>query len=457
MRPFKTLRKFLAALRGGATFRQLFLGALFGFALGMTPGINLTFFIFLALILFLNTNGPFALLSFTLGKMLCLLLAPLTFQTGYFLIHYLGFGPLVAYAYDTPFLALLNLQIYCLIGALPFIIFLGFPYSYFVSQTIVALRKKGAKAKETSPWVRSLAENKAINLLLNIIVGRQTQTLEDMEKNQTSLWNVQRMKGAVFFIFFLIILQGFYLDYFAKTTVINTLERLNKAEVNIREAKLSLVFGKLTLYGLEVTDAEKPSRNLVQSAEIESDISILALFKKRIIIDRFYAKTMAMDAARLAPGKVYGDIQPKKNGKSWSLPAFGEASKYLKAVKELGDKLDRFEDYLSSQDEKREQGPESSAEIKTYTDTRQKLLAQTAAPYLAKTPSWVIETLLVEEFKPVPDFPGITVEAKNLSSHPSLYPNKMDITVKPNEEILKKIKEGAEKTGRSTLDELFGK
>ncbi|NQU76008.1 MAG: hypothetical protein HQ546_06840, partial [Planctomycetes bacterium] len=42
MNPIKLIRKFVKALRGGSSFREVFLGVFLGFAVGMIPGVNLT-------------------------------------------------------------------------------------------------------------------------------------------------------------------------------------------------------------------------------------------------------------------------------------------------------------------------------------------------------------------------------------------------------------------------------
>ncbi|MHC4873179.1 MAG: hypothetical protein ACYTFY_15155, partial [Planctomycetota bacterium] len=125
MNPVKIIRKLGAALRGGPTFLQVFLGVFAGFAIGMMPGINLSFILLMALLLILNVNGGVAAVAVIIGKVLCLILAPLTFNIGYFLIHSIGLEGLVRAFGDTPVLALLDLHVYCMTGAIPFIIILG--------------------------------------------------------------------------------------------------------------------------------------------------------------------------------------------------------------------------------------------------------------------------------------------------------------------------------------------
>ena len=95
MNPIKLIRKLVKALRGGATFRQMFLAIVLGFAAGMIPGVNLTLIACIVLLLILNTNGGLAVMGYLVGKALCLLLAPVTFEIGYFLIHSAGLMGLI--------------------------------------------------------------------------------------------------------------------------------------------------------------------------------------------------------------------------------------------------------------------------------------------------------------------------------------------------------------------------
>ena len=136
MSPIKLIRKLGKILRGGETQRAIFLGIFLGFGIGMIPGFNRTLLIFIFAFLFLNSNGAMGAISIVLGKLICISIALVTYKLGYFLIHTAGFSGLVRYCSDTPILALLDLQIYCLIGALPIIIVVGGLAGFFVGVTL---------------------------------------------------------------------------------------------------------------------------------------------------------------------------------------------------------------------------------------------------------------------------------------------------------------------------------
>ena len=94
--------KFGKALRGGTGPAQMFLACLIGVLVGMVPGINLTLVLGILLLVLINVNGPLAVLGIVVGKVLCLLLAPVTFEIGYVLIHGIGLENLLCAACEVP-------------------------------------------------------------------------------------------------------------------------------------------------------------------------------------------------------------------------------------------------------------------------------------------------------------------------------------------------------------------
>ena len=179
MNPIKLLRKLGKALRGGATFRQIFLGFLLGIAVGMTPGVNLTLLLGVALLFFLNTNGGIAGIGIVLGKVLCLLLAPVTFEVGYFLIHSAGLGGLVRAASDTPVLALLGLDYYCLLGGIPLVLLIGGVGGWMLAGYMLKLRAVVSQTAEKSEKLGKLADNRFVKFVLKIAFGKAKEAPTD--------------------------------------------------------------------------------------------------------------------------------------------------------------------------------------------------------------------------------------------------------------------------------------
>ncbi|MGB2938276.1 MAG: hypothetical protein WBD05_08810, partial [Phycisphaerae bacterium] len=198
MNPIKLIRKLGKALRGGSKFREIFLAVLLGFAVGMIPGVNLTLLLCIILLLLLNTNGGLAVLAFAIGKICCLALAAVTFQIGYFLMHTVGLIGLVRALADTPVLALLDLHVYSLLGALPIIVLVGGGMAWAVGALIAKAQAGIVSAGEQSEKFRKVAENKFVRFLLWLAFGRRKGTLAEVMAQPSPLFARNRLiAGAV--------------------------------------------------------------------------------------------------------------------------------------------------------------------------------------------------------------------------------------------------------------------
>jgi len=462
MNPIKLIRKLGKVLRGGATFRDMFLGIFLGFAIGMVPGVNLTLVLLIILLLFLNTNGALAGLAILLGKALCLVLAPVTFRLGYAMIHDLGMIGLVRSAADTPVVALLDLQVYCLFGALPLIIVVGGLLAWFVPRSIIKARAAVASATSGSEKAQKVAASKIVKFLMRVAFGKQKETMAEMAVKKTPLIRKGRAIAALVILAVLIVVQMIYLDSLVKHSLETSLGSVNGAEVNIDNADLSLGSGRLVIEGIQVTDAGKPTNNLVQAERIVADISIEDLLKRRFVVDLVECEALQMDNQRETPGEVYRKPEEEKKP-----PApvdltkhLGKSAEYYEEVKKFNERLDKLKEYLKSDDPGAQ--PDAAEPDKEALARQAKALGYlrlSAQDYLAKSPTWVLCELKVSRIILRPDLPTFTVEGKNLSSHPSLYPEKAELTAKPDEEALKnfltKPTKGEDKKG-GLLDALPG-
>jgi len=469
MNPLKLIRKLGKLLRGGSTSRQIFLAVFFGFAVGMTPGVNLTLLIFIACVLVLNTNGGLAMLSFAVGKIFCLLLAPVTFLIGYFLIYDAGLARLVRYCADTPVLALLDFQVYCLLGALPLIIILGGAMGWGAATLINRLRRGIVSATESSERARKLGANKFVRFGLWVAFGKQKGNLADALARKTPLLAKGRIIAGVVLVAVVVILQLLFLDTLVRKGLRAAISSATGAEVNIARAKLSLINGRLVIEGLQVTDAAKPTHNQLQADRIVADLSIGDLLAKRFVVDLVSCDAMQMDVLRSSPGEVY---RKPDRAEEPTLPALdlGKLQRYYAHVKDLNDKLDKLREYLESDEPAAKETPDKDklrrqAEALGYL----RLSAQDA---LAEHPTWIIRRIEINNLRPTPDLPGLSVKGANLSSHPSLVEEKADIKAYPDEQTVQQLKEGlgdmlfkrgdkdedGEKGKKtSPLDRLFGK
>ncbi|MCD4825578.1 MAG: hypothetical protein K8S55_13365, partial [Phycisphaerae bacterium] len=442
MNPIKLIRKLGKALRGGATFRDMFLGIFLGFAIGMIPGVNLTLILLIILLLFLNTNGALASLAFLLGKALCLVLAPFTFHIGYMMIHDIGMIGLVRSAADTPVVALLDLHIYCLFGALPLIIVIGGLLAWFVPKSIIKARAAAAAVTGGSEKAQKVASSKLVRFLMRVAFGKQKETMAEMADKKSPLIRKGRVVAAMVILAAIIVVQMIYLDSLVKHSLETSLGLVNGAEVNIDNTDLSLSNGRLVIKGIMVTDAAKPTHNLAKAERFVTDVSIADLLKRRFVVDRLECEALQMDNQRETPGEVYRKpVEEKKPSAALGdmvKKHLGKSAEYYEEIKKFNERLEKLQEYLKSNDPGDQ--PDTAKPDKDALARKAKALGYlklSAQDYLAKSPTWVIRELKISRITLRPGLPTFIVEGKNLSSHPSLYPEKPELTANPDDEALK--------------------
>jgi len=447
MNPFKLVRKLGRALRGGATFRQIVLGVFLGFAAGMVPGFNLTLVLVLALLLVLNTNGGLALLAFGVGKGLCLLLAPVTFALGHFLVHTAGLAGLVRAAAQTPVVALLDLDRYALLGGLPVTVVLGGALAWGAAWLIVRAREASARAAQASPRMQRLAGNALVRALMRLAFGGRAKPPTGAAAR---LFVRSRLiAGAVL----VVLLVGAYLllvDALVERGLEAGLAHLNGAEVNIGSAQVSLFAGRLVLEDVQVTDPARPERNRVQAARLEADLSVRALLTRRLVVDSVVCETMRLDEPRDRPGTVYVPAQeaaPDDEAAGGILPGVdlgelgGKARDYLRAARRVQRLVNDLEEFLGKGGPA--PPPGADEQERRREAAARGYLARSARDVVARQPTWVVREAHVRDLKVVEGVPTLAVEGRHLSSNPDLYGQRAELRVKLDQEALDKLRDEA--------------
>ena len=269
----KLTRKFFASLRGPTTRRAVAWGIFFGFGAGLVPGFNLTSLIFLLALLFLNCNGGIGGLSALIGKLLLFPLAPLLYYIGYAVTEHLGFKSIVRLTADTPILALLNWDVYAVVGALLLIFVVGIPLSLRISKRLLTIHNSLSKAGKS--------KKKYVHFLLWLLAGKNKKK----QKNPHAWFNAKRSRMAAIALTLILAFSFFFMDHTLRAMLERSMSLANGAEVNIQRSNLSLLKGQLTLNDLQVTHPEQPTHNRFQLEQIQFDLSLPALLTKRFEID----------------------------------------------------------------------------------------------------------------------------------------------------------------------------
>ncbi len=421
----KLLRKLGKLLRGGAMDRQIVLGALFGVLIGMVPGLNLTLVLAILLLLALNAHVGIALLGLALGKLLCLLLAPVTFQIGYALIHGIGLEGLFRWAADAPVLALMDLHVYALLGGLPVAIVLGLAFGWLMARLVAALRSGIVRATERSPRMHKLAQNRLVQAFMWLVFGRRKDQDDILEADQPLL----RKAGLVLAGIALAViaaLELLFLDYAVQVGAERGLGFVNGAQVDVKSADMSLTGGKLKLMGLQATDPDQPTENAWEAEVIEADLAISDLLRKRYVVNLLAVSNVKFGTAREQPGKVYR--RPEAERAPDEEPT---AVDYFEKAQELRRYLQKLQEFLEKHRARKDE--QERKERTMQLAANRGYLEMSARDLLTERPLWVVREVRVNGLA-LPFAEGLQrIEARDISSHPSLLRTPMLLRMVPAE------------------------
>ncbi len=422
MSPFKLFRKIGRILRGGVTDREMFMGLFFGFWIGMTPGFNLTMLIPLVLLLILNCNTFLGILGAIVGKLCCHWLASTTFTIGYFLIHHAGANVLVRWLADTPVLAYLNWDVYCVIGGLPFCMLGGWVLGWALTTLLTGLQRGLVFGQERSTVFRWIANFFLIRFILWVFLGKRKKTMEESLETSKGLIHV----GRVILFTVLGVAIGIYMTQFRDEHLRLGLEKalgsINGAEVNIDNVSLSIIHGRLSITGLQMTDPARPEYNRLQARELVMGLNMRDLLRKRFVVSEMVSDSLRMDVPRQSPGEVYlpdEKVEELKNKLDEYLDRLTDVLDDLtgadiEQIKRTWERLQELKDYLAKRGSR---DPRERAEADGY-------LSVSAREVLTRHPAWVIEKIEIRNVVVMPelDLPSFTIIGRNISSNPGLMP-----------------------------------
>ncbi|MDZ8118683.1 hypothetical protein [Pontiella agarivorans] len=426
MLPFKIIRKIGKMLRGGAGSREIFLGTLCGVLIGFNPVAGLTLGLMILITLLLNANIGFAMLGVALGKILSLLISVVTFHTGFFLIHKVGLEGLFAKLANAPVTALMDLDVYAMIGSLPFSIIIGLLFGKFMAGTVTKVREQMVKAGEHEKVGKAVG-NRFSRFLMWLAFGKQKISTADVLAKESTL---VRKSGIILVAVVLVIgllLEFLLVDSLLKKGLETAISSGTGAEVNVEDAHFSMGSGKLEVVNLQVTDPDKPTHNLVQIEQLSADLSVSDLLRRTYTVDRLAGSVLKTDVERASPGKVFEKVKDEADAAEEEKPDaedgkslddyLAQAAKY----KEYGRKI---QDYL----EKRQENAEAEAKGEKPEPSKDRALAdakrvgylKARADLVTDRPEWTIRSLEIDQVEFSDSYPAHKIEGSELSSHPEL-------------------------------------
>lgn len=105
-------------------------------------------------------------------------------------------------------------------------------------------------------------------------------------------------------------------DRLLKQTIETYGAELAGAEVNVGTAKITLSPLSFQIQSLQITDADKPSHNLVQIQKISGDLDLLRLFLGQTLVQRLEISGIKLDQVRSVPGRVLAKTKTSEEAES---------------------------------------------------------------------------------------------------------------------------------------------
>jgi len=426
----KLIRKIGKMLRGGAGKKEIFLGAFLGVLIGFNPTFSLTLLLAILITLLLNGNIGFTLLGVAVGKLSALALSVVTFNVGFFIIHSMGLEGLITKMVNTPVLALMDLNVYSMLGSLPFALIIGVVFGKFMAATITKIREQMVKAGQNEKVGKAVG-NKFSKFLMWLAFGKQKISTEDVLAKQSPLF---RKSGIILVAVVLVVsllMDLLLMDMFIKKGIESAIVKQTGAQVDIEDVHFTLGAGKVGIENLQVTDPEKPTHNLLQINQMVADLSMGDLLRRTYTIDLLAGSILKFDVERESPGKIYGPSAKEKKKAEDEKAAqedqaagktlddyLAQAEKWKGYGEKVYDYLDKAGDVYTGEAYAKEKPKADKAAAVAEAKNVGYLKAD--ADLVADRAKLTIRKIEIDQVELGSDYPVQKLEGSEVSSHPGL-------------------------------------
>lgn len=366
---FRKIGKFL---RGKATPFQILSATVLGALLGSLPGFGqgpllLVFLLFLLIVL--NANLFLAGLTLLLVKLITLLLLPLYFNVGVYLLE----GPLnglVAALVNAPVTAWFGFDTYVMLPSLLGGGALGVILGLLISRALGSFRRKMASLESGSERYKAYTSKFWVKALAWIFVGGLKGKKSWTELSDKRRGLPVRPLGIVFILSLGVL--GYVGLQFLDETIITSytrdaLESVNGATVDISGVAIKAGQNRVVLSGLAMADPEALGTNRFAAKEIITDISGMNLLAKKMVIDSIQVIEPESGTERRLRGQL--TVPATKEAEPVEEPSEEEdisIEDYLGQAQEWRERLamvkrvyDRIAPHLKKDEEDIEEAPEA--------------------------------------------------------------------------------------------------
>lgn len=300
------LRKLGSVLRGKATPFQIVaacvIGSLGGFAPGPSDALALDLLL-VALLLVVNANIGLALLVAGGAKLLSLLLVPVSFALGRWLLDGPA-EPVARAVVNAPVLAWCGFERYAVAGGQVLGLAVGLAVGLLVARAVSAFRRRMAAAAASPSKVTALAGKPMARFALWLFFGGKGKGTWD-EKLARRVGNPVRVWGVALVL--ALVASAWAADEalagpLAKRRLQEELEQANGATVDLGVVQLDLQGGRFAVSELALADPSDLGVDLLRAAHLEADLDQADLLKRRFHVSKLVVREASSGAARAVPG-----------------------------------------------------------------------------------------------------------------------------------------------------------
>lgn len=432
-------RDIFTVLRGDASSMQLILAAWLGALIGFVPG---TFdhlgllIVYACLLLVLNANLGVALSLVALGKLASLLLMPVSFAVGRWLID----GPAsetMAWAFQAPVLALLDLEYYAVTGGIVLGTLVGLVGGVLVARVVSGWRKRFARLEENSERYNKVIGKFWTGVLLFVFVGDRDRDKKVTYKQliEERFGSPIRWPGVAVVAVFLggcLFAPDLVSGPLLAAATRDGLESVNGATVDLSGASLDTRQGQLVLDELAMADVNDLASDLFRATRVEADGDMRDLLRGRMAVDRVVVVDGANGAPRQNPGELLGDADEDDDDQGSGPGAGGGGDDgedddlfdiYVKEGAKWQERLEQLQEWLEALGEGEADGPpDETLEERLEREIEELGYAGVRASHLlGEAPLLVVREVLAEGVVST-SLPGelLDIRILNLSTDPEL-------------------------------------
>ncbi len=440
-------RKIGSVLRGKATPPQVMMATILAGMLGFVPGFFLVkdlgggflqapglILALLFLVLILNANLAVFGLALLVSKLCSLLLVPLSFTVGRWLLD----GPLqglFAWAVNAPVLAWFGLERYATTGGLLVGLLFGIGLGLLTLRGLRTFRARMAEAEENSERYQKWSRRRSARVLAWVFLGKgkgKRTYRELLESDKKGL--PVRITGLLAVV---LVGVGLWLGnaWLGGTGLRNALrsglEQWNGATVDLAEAGVDLAAGRATFRGLAVADPEQLDQDHFRARSLEMRLGTSDLLSKRLVIDSIVSSEAQSGTRREVPGVRIAEDEPPPP------PPAGEGKTlddYLKEARVWQERLQKVGEWLekvAGGDEVSDEASQEERDRRIREQAERLGRIQVVADHLLREAPLVLVRNVVLDGVTVASLGEdlLDIKATNLSSQPSLVDGPIGIRI----------------------------